>query len=221
MEQAAPPQNPHHNPQECNAMSAQSFETHDDGEARTSRAGRSRVAAGGHGKYQLDVTALDVGDVVRSAGGWLFDRAMAGWDVNVVLAGAGDVRPLEILGLSTYRHEPDDESSAPPRALALAVSSGMVTTDPRLCGDVLRALKRGLTEVTLWGDAWQAGLDSGAKPVEHILSGAARAFKAQALAALGATDPVGPIETFRNRTTALHGGYSDLMPSAASSLAQR
>ena len=97
----------------------------------------------------------------------------------------------------------------------------MVATDPQLRDDVLRALKRGLTEVTLWGDSWQAGLDSGAKPVEHVLSGAARAFKAQALAALGATDPVGPIETFRSRTTALLGGYSDLMPSAASSLAQR
>jgi hypothetical protein len=202
-------------------MSAQSFETQDGGEARTSRAGRSRVAQGGLGKYQLDVTALDVGDVVRSAGGWLFDRAMAGWDVTVVLARADDVRPLEVLGLSTHRREPDDDSSAPPRTLALAVSSGMVATDPQLRDDVLRALKRGLTEVTLWGDSWQGGLDSGATPVEHVLSGAARAFKAQALAALGATDPVGPIETFRNRSTALLGGYSDLMPSVASSLAQR
>jgi hypothetical protein len=97
----------------------------------------------------------------------------------------------------------------------------MVNTDPQLRDDVLRALKRGLTEVTPWDDARQAGLDSGAIPVEHVLSGAARALKAQALAALGAADPFGPIETFRHRTTALLGGYSDLMPSAASSLAQR
>jgi hypothetical protein len=96
----------------------------------------------------------------------------------------------------------------------------MVASDPQLRDDVLRAFKRGLTEVTLWGDSWQAGLDSGAARVEHVLSGA-RAFKAQALAALGATDPVGPIETFRNRSTAVLGGYSDLMPSVASSLAQR
>ena len=86
--------------------------------------------------------------------------------------------------MSTHRHEPDDDSSAPPRAHALAVSSGMVGTDP-LRDDVLRALKRGLTEVTLWGDSWQAGLEPGAKSVEHVFSAAARAFKAQALAALG------------------------------------
>ena len=38
-----------------------------------------------HGKYQLDVTACDVADVVRHAGGWLYDRAMAGWDVAVTV----------------------------------------------------------------------------------------------------------------------------------------
>jgi len=30
-------------------------------------------------RYRLDVVAADVADVVRFAGGWLFDRAMAGW----------------------------------------------------------------------------------------------------------------------------------------------
>jgi hypothetical protein len=202
-------------------MSAQSFETRDGGAVRTSRAGRSRVVPGGLGKYQLEVTAHEVEDVVRSAGGWLFDRSMAGWDVTIVLARGGDVRPLEILGAGTHRHEPDDDSSAPPRGLALAVSSGVVATDPQVRHEVLRALKRGLTEVTLWGDSWPVALDSGAEPVEHVLSGAARAFKAQALAALGLSEPVGPVETFRNRTTAFLGGYSDLTPSAASSLAQR
>jgi uncharacterized membrane protein len=28
-----------------------------------------------------DVIASTIADVVRSAGGWLFDRAMVGWDV--------------------------------------------------------------------------------------------------------------------------------------------
>ena len=215
-------------------MSAQSFETHDDsggqersergigpGAVRASRATRPRVASSGAGKYQLDVTACDVADVVRSAGGWLFDRAMGGWNVTVVLTAGGDVRPLEILGLSTHVEEPDDDSSAPRRALALAASSGVVATDPKVRDGVLRALKRGLTEVTLWGDSWPAGVDSGSRPVEHVLSGAARAFKAQALAALGSSEPVGPVETFRNRTTAYLAGYCDLAPSAASSLAQQ
>lgn len=216
-------------------MSAQSFETHDgsggqersergngpSGAVRTSRVARPRVASGGLGKYQLQVTACDVADVVRSAGGWLFDRAMGGWDVTVVLTSGGDVRPLEILGLNTRLEEPDHDSSAPRRALALAVSSGVVAADPQVRDGVLRALKRGLIEVTLWGDSWPAGVDSGARPVEHVLSGAACAFKAQALAAFGSSELVAPVETFRNRTTAYLAGYSDLTPSAASSLAQR
>jgi hypothetical protein len=34
------------------------------------------------------VVAADVIDVVKFAGGWLFDRAMAGWDVTVLDADA-------------------------------------------------------------------------------------------------------------------------------------
>jgi hypothetical protein len=201
-------------------MNAQSFETHDGGAVRIARAGRSRVARNGHGKYRLEVRARDVTDVVRSAGGWLFDRALAGWDVTVVLSHGGDVRPLQILGVNTAHQEPDDPS-APRRARALAVSSAVAATDPQTRDDVLHALKRGLTEVTLWGDSWPVGLESSAESVEHVLSGAARAFKAQALAALGSAEQVGPVETFRNRTTTFLAGYSDLAPPTASSFAQR
>ena len=52
-------------------------------------------------RYRLDVVASSVVDVVRFAGGWLFDRAMAGWDVSVLLtdlADQPDGRPLQILG---------------------------------------------------------------------------------------------------------------------------
>jgi hypothetical protein len=202
-------------------MNAQSFETHDGGAVRISRAGRSRVARNGHGKYRLEVRACDVNDVVRSAGGWLFDCGLAGWDVTVVLTHGGDVRPLQILGVNTAHQEPDDDPSAPRRARALAVSSAVAATDPQTRDDVLRALKRGLTEVTLWGDSWPAGLESSVESVEHVLSGAARAFKAQALAALGSAEQVGPVETFRNRTTTFLPGYSDLAPPTASSFAQR
>src|SRR5258708_15035725 len=49
-------------------------------------------------RYRLDVVAADVADVVRFAGGWLFDRAMAGWDVTVIVADHSHERPLQILG---------------------------------------------------------------------------------------------------------------------------
>ena len=37
-------------------------------------------------------------DAVRFAGGWIYDRVMAGWDVTVLVGGDEDCRPLEILG---------------------------------------------------------------------------------------------------------------------------
>jgi hypothetical protein len=36
--------------------------------------------------------------VVRSAGGWLFDQVMAGWDVTVLTTDDADARPAHILG---------------------------------------------------------------------------------------------------------------------------
>ena len=49
-------------------------------------------------RYRLDVVAPTVLDAVQFAGGWIFDRVMAGWDVTVLIADGADVRPLEILG---------------------------------------------------------------------------------------------------------------------------
>ena len=57
-------------------------------------------------RYQLNVIATDVADVVQSVGGWLFDRSMAGWDVNVLLANHHDTRPLRILGVRTFELTP-------------------------------------------------------------------------------------------------------------------
>jgi hypothetical protein len=177
---------------------------------------RARVASGRHGKYQLDVSACDVIDVVRHAGGWLYDRAKGGWDVSVLLSSDGDVTPLRILGLRTERLETEDDPTAPPRALALAASMEALAANSLLREDVLRAMKRGLGEVTLWGDFSggqersdpgrhfsASGFDRGVESVEHLLSSAACAFKAHALRAAGLDEAVGAVETFRRRPTAL------------------
>jgi hypothetical protein len=163
---------------------------------------RAGAATGRYGKYQLDVTARDVADVVRNAGGWLYDRATAGWDVTVVVTSECDVTPLRILGARTERPNPDDDATAPPQALALAASADAMDASAPLRDDVVRALKRGLAEVTLWGEPGAAGLERGIESVEHELSAAARAFKAQALRAAGVDEPVGSVETFRRRATA-------------------
>jgi hypothetical protein len=88
---------------------------------------RSRANTGRLGKYQLDVTACDVVDVVRSAGGWLFDRSMAGWNVNVIMPGGCDPLPLQILGVNAGPRDEDDDTTEAFRGRAsfLAGYSGL------------------------------------------------------------------------------------------------
>lgn len=165
-------------------------------------------------RYRLDVVAADVADVVRFAGGWLFDRAMAGWDVTVLVADHPDERPLQILGvqildleyaLTTAGHRP------PPQTLAAAAD--LFDCDSRVRQGVLHALDQGATEVTLWGQTWPVELDSHVGRVEHRLSAAAQAFKGQALAAAGLSAVgSGPIEVFRGRVVSSPSVQADLVP---------
>jgi len=151
-------------------------------------------------RYRLDVVAPSVLDAVKFAGGWVYDRVMAGWDVTVLVANDDDVRPLKILGADTL----DLESvlgnwEERPHPQTVAVAADLFDRDPRVLQHVRNALDQGATEVTLWGERLPAELDSSVDSVQHQLSAAARAFKAKALAA--ANDPgagsVDHAETFR------------------------
>jgi len=149
-------------------------------------------------RYQLDVIAASASDVVRAAGGWLFDRAMAGWDVNLLIADPSDKRPLRILGIRPCALGSVESVFESPRAQAIAVAAEVFNSDARVRENVVMALKRGLTEVTLWGDTWPPDF-YGAEAVRHRLSPAARAFKAEALAAAGlAAASITTTETFRS-----------------------
>lgn len=137
----------------------------------------------GSRRYQLTVLAVSTADLVGSAGGWLCDRARAGWDVRVVLTDDHDTRPLAILGASPLADaELSDVMKMASLGGALAVSAD-VLADDRIRAGVLGILKRGLTQVTVWGQDWPAEFSRKADPVEHKLSSAARAFKAHALGA--------------------------------------
>lgn len=128
-------------------------------------------------------------DVVRFAGGWLFDRVMAGWDVMVLTADPGDWRPLQILGV----HPLDLEwaLSLPlrgPQPQCVAVDAELYASDERIRDRILEVLDQGRAEVRFWeGDRLDA--DPGPGTVQHRLSVAACAFKAQAMAAAD-TPPV-------------------------------
>src|ERR1700749_2864333 len=56
-------------------------------------------------KPRMVAIAPTVADAIESAGGWLFDQALAGWDVTVIMAEQADCRPLRILGVRDYTLE--------------------------------------------------------------------------------------------------------------------
>jgi hypothetical protein len=164
-------------------------------------------------KYRLDVVAPSPADVVCSAGGWLYDRVRAGWEVTVLLPQQCDTRPLQILGMQTA----DLDSQIPPAstgcaARGLAVSAEMFASDVRIRHEVLNALDRWNTEVTLWHDGWPLAVGHRTTTVQHVLSGAARAFKRHALAAAGIFDAVGSTETLRSDMKACLPVDSELIP---------
>jgi hypothetical protein len=143
-------------------------------------------------RYRLDVFAPSVLDVVQSVGGWLFDHAIAGWEVTVLLIDQEDPRPLRILGADVLGPVVGLEpwtGRAPAQLLALA-GDLLDRGDMRLGHSVLSALRRGLTQLAVWGDHPSPEWDRSRYQVHHELSCAARAFKAYALAAAGGLETV-------------------------------
>ena len=171
-------------------------------------------------RYRLDVVAPTVVEAVRAAGGWMFDRVMAGWDVRVLVADGHDERALQILGADSGDLETALEigpNGQHPHAVAVAAD--LYGSDARIRDGLRQALDSGQTEVTLWGGTWPADLDRRTVGlVEHRLSTAARAFKAQALAALDTpvipAEGIGFTETFQSGTPASHPVAADLIPAS-------
>jgi hypothetical protein len=149
-------------------------------------------------KKRLVVIAPSLADVVRYAGGWLFDLVTGGWDSTVLTADHADPRPLRILGARPYDLETVLTGPPAGRCLhAIMVEANLYSSDARVRRMVYHASGEGLTEVMLWGADWPEDLDSTADPVRHRLSVAARAFKAHALAAAAVPADVSDIEVFR------------------------
>lgn len=145
------------------------------------------AAEGGLHRYRLVVLGTGVSDVVESVGGFLCDRARAGWDVSVLLARPCDMRPLAVLGVAAQ--ELDTDVTAVLRGLsgaaAIAVGADMLTDDVLVRDDVARVVAEGLTEVIVWGRPGSGGFGDRLEPAAHPLSVAATAFKRHALVAAG------------------------------------
>jgi hypothetical protein len=163
--------------------------------------------------YELSVIASDVGDVVCSAGGWMCDRVRAGWRVTVLIPGESEIRPLQILGVQALPFENVYWALRNSSPAAVAVASEVVEYDDRVRRDIQRLLLRGSTEVTFWGESSPHDLEGGMGEVRHQLSGAARAFKTQALITTSPAHPVaGPTETFRSVAMWYPPNGADLAP---------
>jgi len=177
------------------------------------RAPRSELPAEISLKPRVTAIARDAAEVVRFAGGWLFDKAMAGWETNVLTLDGGDLRSLQILGANSHDLASVLESqTALGHCLqAIAIPAELYRSDPgvrRIAGSTLESAPG---ELLLWGDDLPADLSRApggypqlprpALPVQHQLSIAARVFKAHALAAARIPDPgevVGAVESFRS-----------------------
>lgn len=166
------------------------------------------IPAGRALKYRLDVLAIDSAEVAGTIGGWVFDRAMAGWEVNVLLAEPDCGQPLRILGARAGVLAGGADAVFAEAAAGLAVSAALMAAHPYLVDDVRRTTRAGRTEVVVWGGAELAG------PVDRVHyrpSAAARVFKRHALTAAGRPDAViGDVEDM------FRGGHrpvdSDLLP---------
>ena len=130
-------------------------------------------------RYRLHVVATSVADAVTSIGGLIFDRAMAGWDVTVAVAGDIDGeadRAIRILGARV---------ATAPRPHVLAVASDVFVTNDPVRRLALAARKGNATEVLVWGRRRPPKLKGRFVPVRHRPSAAAQVFKSHALAARG------------------------------------
>ena len=112
--------------------------TYDISERSRVRSARSARPEGECLRYRLDVVAAGTLDVVQSAGGWLYDRVMAGWEVTVLLPHGCDSLPLRILGV---RARLDLESAIDATSQSLAVSAEAFAADARVRDRVLTALE--------------------------------------------------------------------------------
>jgi hypothetical protein len=146
-----------------------------------------RDAADELGKYQFQVVAGNIADAVRSIGGLIFDRAMAGWEVSVVVDGdtSPDDRPLRILGARIAKRL-SDPNHALPRPHMLAVATDVMVKSDAVRRRVLAIGDDNETEVLLWGRHHPTNMNRTFVAVRHQPSVAAHVFKAQALTAGGA-----------------------------------
>lgn len=148
-------------------------------------------------RYSMLVLASNEADAVAAVGGLLFDRASAGWIVDVRLPLPTADIPFRILGVPVGvladRMQADQD-----RPDALVVSARLHSRDAAVRSLVADAARHPGTDVAMWGGTWPRELGPSAVRVQHRLSHAAVAFKSHALAAAGLPPDSGAAEEFHS-----------------------
>ncbi len=181
-----------------------------DDRNRQREVGRSRQRTPRPTHYQLDVVGAHAADVVSAAGGWLFDRVMAGWDVRVAVADTGDLAALTILGVQPVALTTVCGGTGAPTALAVA--GPLCAAVDQVRETLAASVRSARAEVTVWGDLRLPSVGRAGSEVRHELSAAARVFKAQAAVAAGLDPAVGSFEAFRSYGQPAPTEYRDLLP---------
>ncbi|WP_131805963.1 hypothetical protein [Mycobacterium alsense] len=134
---------------------------------------------------------------MRAIGGWLFDQRLAGWRTTVASTDHADDRALRILGAAVIELDPAlaaEGHHGHPHTLA--VCANLFRRDTRVRQAVLKTIDNGSTHVMMWAGGRPFEFRGSARPVEHRLTIAARAFKKEALAtARASSDDMGCAET--------------------------
>jgi hypothetical protein len=142
-------------------------------------------------RYRLHVFAPDIVAAVDSVGGLIFDRAMAGWDVTVVVdadtekAEKIDDRPARILGGRVASTVSVLHLAGARRPQMLAVATDVLVKNDQVCRVVLAARNAKASDILLWGARQPPNLNCRFVQVRRQPSAAAQVFKSHALAAGG------------------------------------
>jgi hypothetical protein len=160
--------------------------------------------------FRLDVVALTVGDLVQSAGGLLFDRVAAGWDVAVGIHDGRDLEALRILGLNAQPLESAFESFTGRPAPHLAVAAEAWAFDSGVAEFASSTARSASSTLLLWGAACATGGNRRLKTVNYQPSAAARAFKAHALSAAAVVGDPDSAESFRSNRRSVATGLKSV-----------
>ncbi|MCK0176586.1 hypothetical protein [Mycolicibacterium sp. F2034L] len=157
-------------------------------------------------RYRIDVLTDSVREAVRHAGGLMFDRRRAGWQVVVVTDDVIDTRALDILGACVESPgDADPRLRTPDREDRTVLTARGDVTAERGLGQLVGRCGR----LLVWGEVEDASTGV-VHRVRHTLSPAAQRFKAQALFSTGLPTSVQGCEDFWADRTVDGGCLFDL-----------